>query len=261
MYARIRAALAAPDRFKRLIDFFLGHLLYALPARWRRRLFSGEAHFCPLCDSRLRIFLRLHRQFHLYCPVCGSLQRHRLVWLFFNSRYVQPGLKARRMLHIAPEPALARKFRQLPGLDYLSADLHDRSAMVKMDISAINMPDGSFDMIYCSHVLEHVSDDRRAMKEFFRLLRPEGWAVIIVPLFSEKTFEDQTITGPEERQKAFGQHDHVRSYGPDIKERLEQAGFMVRLVETSDLADPEQARRLGLDNEEKIFYCRKELHY
>jgi SAM-dependent methyltransferase len=93
-------------------------------------------------------------------------------------------------------------------------------AMVRMDITDIQYPKDTFDVIYCSHVLEHVVDDRKAMREFHRVLRPDGWALLLVPITVEKTFEDPSVTDPEERLSVFGQEDHVRCYGPDYVERL-----------------------------------------
>lgn len=258
MYARIRAALASPNRLNKLVDFVYANLLFSLPAGMRRRMFSGQEHYCPICGSHIRGFLRLHRPYHLFCPVCRSLQRYRLVWLFFNSSYVRLGGKPERMLHIAPEPALTWRFRLVADLDYLSADLYNSKAMEKMDVSSIHYPDACFDIIYCSHVLEHVPDDRRALNEFYRVLRPGGYALLIVPIISPKTFEDASIITPEERQRAYGQHDHLRSYGPDFEERVQQAGFKVSRLEVSDLADATQAEQMGLGDAEILFYCKKE---
>lgn len=257
MLPRIQAALTSPDRTKKLVDFLAAQILFSLPEGLRRWYFRGETYYCPICESHLRCFLRLHRPYHQFCPVCRSLQRFRLVWLFFNSRYVQLGSKPERMLHIAPEEALAHRFRRVPGLDYLSADLHNPKAMVKMDVSNIQYPENSFDIIYCSHVLEHVPDDRRALAEFYRVLRPGGYALLIVPILSSVTFEDPTITSPQERQRLYGQHDHVRSYGPDFKERVEEAGFLVSPYKTNDIATEEQAERMGLGHAETLFLCRK----
>jgi SAM-dependent methyltransferase len=257
MYARIRAALASPNRSKKLSDYIYANLLFSLPVGVRRKLFMGQQYYCPICDAHIKNYLRLHRPYHLFCPVCRSLQRYRLVWLFFNSRFVKLGVKPERMLHIAPEEALTWRFRQVAGLDYLSADLYNPKAMVKMDVSDIRYPDGSFDIIYCSHVLEHVPDDRRALDEFYRVLSPGGYALLIVPILSPKTFEEASITTPEDRQRAYGQHDHLRSYGPDFKERVEQAGFHVTRLVVSDLADSTQAERMGLGDAEILFYCKK----
>lgn len=257
MYARVRAALASPQPSKRIFDFIYANLLYSLPVGVRRRIFAGQNYYCPICDSHIKNFLTLHRSYHLYCPVCRSLQRYRLVWLFFNSRFARLGETRESMLHIAPEPALAWRFRQVSGLEYLSADLYNSKAMVRMDVSDIQYPEASFDIIYCSHVLEHVPDDRRALREFYRVLRPGGYAVLIVPILSSETFEDASITTPEERQRVYGQHDHLRSYGPDFKERVEQAGFKVLRLEVGDLADAAQAQEMGLGDAEVIFYCKK----
>ncbi len=128
-----------------------------------------------------------------------------------------------------------------------------------MDITSIEFPDGHFDVIYCSHVLEHVEDDRKAMREFHRCLGEDGWAVLLVPITASTTFEDASIVDPKERLRAFGQEDHVRRYGPDYVERLQQAGFRVSVVRVADLADSEEAVRMGLTSASgDIYYCVKQ---
>lgn len=159
------------------------------------------------------------------------------------------------MLHIAPEPALARRLMHLDNVDYLSADLFDPKAMVKMDITQIDYPDHSFDLIYCSHVLEHVSDDRKALGEFWRVLKPGGKAIILVPILGQVTFEDASITDPVERERVYGQHDHVRSYGLDFASRLEGSGFQVKPIKPQDLASEDEIKRMGLPTYETIFFC------
>lgn len=131
--------------------------------------------------------------------------------------------------------------------------------MEKMDITDIHHPDHSFDVIVCSHVLEHVSDDRRAMRELCRVLRPSGWAILNVPINADRTFEDPSITDPQERQRVFGQHDHVRNYGPDDQHRLEEAGFAVSVTYPTDLLSPADIERQGLGKggAGEIFFCRK----
>ena len=163
------------------------------------------------------------------------------------------------MLHVAPEPIFESRFKKQLGHNYLSADLFNPLAMVKMDITDIQYPDQSFDVIYCSHVLEHVQDDKKAMKEFFRVLKNNGWAILLVPITSEKTFEDPSIIDPAQRLKAFGQDDHVRRYGPDFADRLADAGFTVQITTVSDLVNSEDATKMGLKsvNDGLIFYCIK----
>ena len=181
-----------------------------------------------------------------------------MLWLFLQRRTDLFDLSPKRMLHVAPEPALAWRFKCVANLDYLSADLDARTAMVKMDICEIHCPDNTFDVICCSHVLEHVPDDRRAMREFWRVLKSQGWAVILVPITAPKTFEDTSVTGPRERERLFGQYDHVRRYGPDFEERLEAAGFKVTRTMTEDLVtDPDEAHYLGVSANETIFLCEK----
>jgi SAM-dependent methyltransferase len=151
------------------------------------------------------------------------------------------------MLHVAPEAQLSRLFASASGIDYLSADLFSSTAMVRMDITDIEYPDETFDVIYCSRVLEHVSDDRKAMRELHRVLRTGGWAILKVPISTaEETFEDPTITTREERERAFGQFDHVRRYGADYKDRLEDAGFFVHVDGFVRELDDKAVTRFGL---------------
>jgi SAM-dependent methyltransferase len=161
------------------------------------------------------------------------------------------------MLHIAPEPQLSRLFKKRPYLQYLSGDIDSPEAMVKMDITDIRDSDASFDVIYCSHVLEHVPDDRKAMAEFYRVLKPGGWAVLQVPITAEVTLEDPSVTSPEERERLFGQCDHVRRYGQDYVERLRSARFTVKVDKfVWELGDP-KITRYGLTKGEDIYFCTK----
>jgi hypothetical protein len=254
---RIQAALGASDGLRRLIHFLAAKLLFSLPAGARRRIFAGNQHYCSICGSQLRAFLALHRPYHLWCPVCRSLQRHRLIWLMLQQRQLLDGSKPCRMLHIAPEEGLESNFRRIPGMVYLSGDLNNPRAMVKLDITNIQYPDSSFDFLLCSHVLEHVTDDRQAIREIWRVLSPGGWALILVPIMSEKTFEDPAITDPAERERVYSQFDHVRSYGLDFQDRLEQAEFRVSRVTTREIADHKDLGRLGLQDNETMFICEK----
>ena len=161
------------------------------------------------------------------------------------------------MLHIAPELFFEWKFKQIPSLLYLTADLYDPNAMAKMDITDIQYPGNSFDIIYCSHVLEHVPNDLEAMREFKRVLKPGGWALLVVPITSEKTFEDTSITSPIERQKVFGHSSHVRGYGPDFKDRLVEAGFKVTVVTATEVIGGKDFLRMGISSAEKSFFCEK----
>jgi predicted SAM-dependent methyltransferase len=162
------------------------------------------------------------------------------------------------MLHVGPEKCLELKFKKLLGDRYITADLDSPHVMERMDITDIKHNDQSFDVIYCSHVLEHVPNDKKAMTEFHRILKKNGWAILLVPITADKTFEDPSITDPEERLKQFGQRDHVRRYGPDYIDRLREAGFNVEVTEVNDLVDKKGATLLGLSNASgEIYYCTK----
>ena len=222
--------------------------------------YYGNERYCPVCgkrSSRFNTFGIIPRE-DAQCPHCGSLERHRLLWLFFQKRTDLLAGKP-KMLHVAPEPCLESIFMKRLGSNYLTADLFNPNAMVKMDICDIQYPENSFDAIYCSHVLEHVPDDKQAMREFCRVLNTNGWAILNVPITREKTFEDPSIVDPKERLKTFGQEDHVRSYGQDYVERLRDSGFDVEIIKVDDLANRDEAVKMRLTRVSgEIYYCTKQ---
>lgn len=217
-----------------------------------------EGAECPLCGTKAAGFLPGARgRPDERCPTCGSLGRHRLVWLYLGLRtdlFDRPV----ELLHLAPEPHLGTYLRRQPTVHYLSADLAARSAMVEMDITAIDRPDGSFDAIYASHVLEHVADDRRAMAELRRVLRPGGWALLMVPMWGPTTREDPDVTDPDERARRFGQEDHVRMYGHDgeLERRLGAAGFTVTVEDLAVELGADVVHRHRLPTRELLYLCR-----
>jgi SAM-dependent methyltransferase len=179
------------------------------------------------------------------CPGCGSLERHRSIWSFVAKQLPPPGARPIRLLHIAPEWQLGKRLKRHPLIDYVSADLNSPDAMLRLDVTRMDLPDQSFDAIICSHVLEHVDDDGAAIAELFRVLRQDGWAVLETPVDWQRatTFEDWSIADPAGRLAAFGQWDHVRIYGRDFPDRLSSAGWAVHLEfpnEAGDLSQPGQ---------------------
>jgi hypothetical protein len=255
--SRVTNTLRSPDRLRRILHFLYAKALFALPDSFRLELFKGSQHYCPVCQSHIRAFLALHRPYHAWCPICRSLQRHRLVWLFFQQKTNLFDSSPKRMLHIAPEPAFTARLRRLPQLQYLSADLKDPTAMVKMDLTRIQYPADSFDTIYCSHVLEHIPDDLAAIQEMHRVLSPTGWAVILVPITTDVTIEGSVPQNPLERERLFGQIDHVRRYGKDFAARLEGASFKVTQLIAEDIVTSSDLQRFGLSIKDIIFYCTK----
>lgn len=192
------------------------------------------------------------------CPVCESSDRIRLLYLFLKNR-TNIFTGRIRLLHVAPEPSLEFIFKKRENIKYLTADVNPEQVMEQMDITGIRYPENSFDAIICNHVLEHITDDRKAMKELFRVLKPGGWAVLQVPFSKilDKTFEDPSVTTPEDRERIFGQSDHVRIYGKDYSERLRQSGFKVEEYKwTEDNNLQNSNNRWGLNENEVVFYVR-----
>jgi predicted SAM-dependent methyltransferase len=146
------------------------------------------------------------------------------------------------------------------NLSYVSADLAMPAAMIKADIQRLPFRNNSFDVILCLHVLEHVTDDIQAMKELYRTLTPSGWGIMQVPIDKTRntTFEDRRIVSPEEREAAYGQDDHVRSYGLDYKNRLEKFGFSVRVHRFVKELTEDIVEKYGLDIDEDIYLLSKQ---
>jgi SAM-dependent methyltransferase len=192
------------------------------------------------------------------CPSCQSHQRHRLLAYFFahEGRALLEG--RRSVLHFAPERWLEPKLRSLPNLEYVTADLVPHRAMVQFDIEAIPYDDDRFDVILCFAVLDHVIDDRRAMRELCRVLRPGGSAILHVPgnWTRTETDEDPAVVSPEERARAFGAADHWRMYGLDFVDRLKEAGFTIEVDRYVRSIDERTVRRHWMRST-GMFVCTK----
>ena len=214
-------------------------------------LYLGKGKQCPLCGCQRRKFLPygyVTSRENALCPNCLSLERHRLLWLWLvrESDIGRGAMALPKMLHIAPEVALMRKFKKMYASTpdrYVTADLESPLADMHFDVQQIPLEAESFDAIICNHIMEHVEDDGKALRELYRILRRGGWGVILSPvdLEREKTFEDDTITDPAERTRIFGQYDHRRIYGRDYAARLREAGFEVYDIDyKNELSKAEQ---------------------
>jgi len=225
--------------------------------------YRGRGVECPLCGRRYRKFLPygyvVSRE-NALCPHCLALERHRLLWLWIERESDLPATRP-RLLHIAPEVCLRRKFdrlyRDLPGR-YVTADLESPLAALHFDVQRIPLPDDSFDALICNHLLEHVADDRQALRELHRILRPGGRGILLSPVERSRaaTFEDDTITDPAERTRIFGQYDHRRIYGRDYIDRLREAGFRAEEIDYAARFTPEERRRYGLPDD-RIYLVEK----
>ncbi|MDD2542615.1 MAG: methyltransferase domain-containing protein [Desulfuromonadaceae bacterium] len=219
---------------------------------------APDAVECPVCGGKFAVFLPygITPRSNALCPGCNSLERHRLLWLFLRAR-TNLFTKHLKLLDIAPFGLISEIIGKMANIDYLSIDKSSSKAMMQMDITDLGFQDNSFDCILCYHVLEHVPDDLKAMRELFRVLKPGGWAILQVPLKPGPTQEGTHISDPDERKRLFGQEDHVRYYGDDYKDRLECQGFAVTadsFVTTLSQAD---LKRYAVSVFEDIYFCSK----
>ena len=225
-------------------------------------LYRGSAMIVPICDIGFRKFLpygRINQRQNALCPNCLSLERHRLIWLYLKDKsgFFDGPLD---VLHIAPEACFIDRFEKLHGHRYITADIESPLAKVKMDIHEIPFEENRFDVVLCNHVLEHVQNDIQAMSEINRVLKPGGFAILQVPFFNPVpvvTFEDNTITDTREREKLFGQDDHVRKYGKDYTTRIQRAGLMAVEENYANELPDDVRKKFGIVKGEIIYRANK----
>lgn len=221
----------------------------------------GSSRECPICGWKGNSFEQAYYPYKpaatYFCQVCGSSERHRFAYFSLKEKLHN---YSNTILHFAPETYIESWLRSL-SKEYLSVDLYSPDVMRNMDITNLTLEDNSFSLIWCSHVLEHIEDDNKAMTELYRVLNNSGMAVVMVPIYGEKTYEDFSITSPEERLKHFKQEDHVRLYGLDIQQRLEKVGFQVEVLSVLNLPQ-EIVDKYSLDypSTREIFLCTKQVN-
>jgi SAM-dependent methyltransferase len=223
--------------------------------------FKGNRFTDPIDGSSYRKFLpygyKVSRP-NALCPGTLSLERHRLLWLYLQRKTTLLENKL-KVLHIAPEQVFYSRFKRFNHWDYTTTDLYSPLADVKADICDLPFIDGTFDLILCNHVLEHIPDDLKAMEELYRVLKKGGTLIAQVPLEAERstTFEDNNITDKAKRTEIFGQYDHVRIYGIDYYRRLESVGFKTKRVDFLKELSAEEIDKFALPIEEQIPVGRK----
>jgi len=193
-------------------------------------------------------------------PGTLSLERHRLLWLYLNNSTNLLSSKL-KVLHIAPEQIFYKKFKKNIYWDYTTFDLKSPLADVTGDITNMSFKNDTFDLIICNHVLEHITDDRTAMSEIYRVLKKGGLGILQVPIDKdlEKTYEDKTLVSKKQRAKHFGQYDHVRIYGRDYKDRLENNGFIVNFIDYTREIEDDLIYKYGLIQGELIPIVKKSI--
>jgi len=263
---------------KKLIPASLREYRYTLyeKARYYPELIYslGSRLECPFCGGHFRRFrpsgfaypilvengvIGASPRPDVVCPRCKSHDRERLLYHFVKNetRLLQDGGK---VLHMAPEPQMAKLLARTTKIDYLSADLFDPTAMISADLLDLPFAANRFDAVICNHVLEHVDDDRLGMRELCRVLKPGGWAILQVPIATKlkATIEDPSVKDEAERIRRFGQRDHVRMYSPDdYPSRLRESGWEVQVIPYAKRLPAEIVQRHALVLEEIVYFCRK----
>jgi len=244
--------------------------------------YLGTEYQCPVCGVGLRAFrpmwksywrdVEIYKPVHaaqsmetlnleaFTCPRCDAFDRDRLTAIYLEEAF--RGFdrnRIYRLLEFAPGDALHKKLKSLPFIAYRSADLSRKTVDERIDMTDMaGYADGSLDIILCSHILEHIPDDRKAMREMRRVLKPDGFAIVLVPLVVglDETHEDPGMDTPELCWKYFGAGDHVRQYGKrDFIERLEAAGLRVEQLGIAHFG-AEAFRRAGIANNSVLYVAR-----
>ncbi len=224
---------------------------------------KGNAYTDPIDGKSFRKFLSYgygKQRKNALSPSTLSLERHRLMWLFLKDETnFFTSTQKLKTLHIAPEQCFLDIFRKQKNLEYITSDLESPIADVKADICNLPFDDNSFDVIFCNHVLEHISDDTKAMQELYRVMKKGGFGIFQIPqdLSRAATFEDNAITDKKERAKIFGQYDHVRIYGRDYFDKLRTIGFIVDEIDYTKKIAPEKLERFCLMKNEILPVCYK----
>lgn len=226
-------------------------------------LYKGNKVACPVCERSFSKFLSYgsnvaHRE-NVLCPYDLTLERHRLMWLYLKKEsnfFTAEGLK---VLHIAPEQCFLQLFKKQSNLAYLTGDLESPIADIHFDLHEIPLEDNRFDVVFCNHVMEHVKDPIQCMKEIYRVMNSGGWAIMQVPqdFNRTETYEDASITSPEDREKHFWQKDHVRLFGKDYPQWLEKAGFKVTEFNLNNHFSNEEIERYRLMKGEVLYIAHK----
>jgi SAM-dependent methyltransferase len=222
---------------------------------------KGTDNFCPVCGQTSNFLpVGTPKRDHALCGRCGSLERHRLLYIYLkeNSNLFTDNLS---VLHFSPNAGLRNILSKQKNLRYITSE-YDGPADLNLDLMDVKLPDSCFDVAICFHVFEHIPDDRKAMKELYRILKPGGWAAVQVPFRNQPdTLENPSYETEDERNKYYGQKDHLRYYGSeDFKERLESVGFIVSVKQPGLEINENLAKKYSINRTEKIFIIHKPAH-
>lgn len=265
------------NQIKDAVKFLLPKSVYGPMAEgfrpiWALR-YAGNKVQCAVCKRRSSRFLPWHMRYEInehytvvagrprknhHCPACHATSRMQMMY-FYLEQLFQSKSERFRVLHVAPERSLRKWLSEHDRVDYVSMDIGSPMAMVHTDLMQLCFDENQFDVVIASHVLEHVYADRQAMRELLRILKPEAVAILQVPiaLELEQTIDDPDEKNPLERERRFGQNDHLRLYGQDYADRLAEEGFAVEEYDMQAELGQALVDLHCLEEGETLFLCRK----
>jgi len=225
--------------------------------------YAGNKVICPCCKSTFKEFAPFgdSRRRNAWCPECQGLERHRLLWMYFENK-TNIYTDQLKVLHIAPEDIFFHHFKKQKNIDYYPVDIYPHlypKGTNYFDLLNPAADAGMYDVIICNHVFQYIEDDKKAMENIYKLMKPGGWGIMQVPINGQTavTYEDPSITDPMERLKAFGLKEHVRYYGLDYADRLRNIGFNVTVDDyTAEFSD-EENYKYGFWKGDAVYYCTK----
>lgn len=252
-----------------IVDYDVPHQKVIM---WNKLLSSFGKYYCNICGNRMPFVLKFGYESPIFtkkkiigsgvreaskCPFCDSIDRNRWVQYVLENEmdiYSNP----RKILHFAPEQGIEKRLREVEGAEYITADIAEGRADVVTDITNIIFSDNYFDFIICNHVLEHIKNEAKAFFELRRSIKENGKIIFSVPIcWEEKTTEDESIDTSEKRLLVYGQMDHVRLYGFDLKEKLEKYGFKVTIYRVNERLSQKEIEEMCLIPEDTVFILEK----
>ncbi len=237
------------------------HLYYFL-FRFRAKKYGGNEVECPICDNHFSQFLTYGNvpRAQALCPRCNSLERNRVMWLYLQKEWKIKERQA-KILHFAPEIGIEKQMKKMTNLTYIGADLNPQLADYQMDICQIPNNDNEYDLILCAHVLGHVPDEGKAIREMKRVLKTDGLAIImtVIDMKNPKTHESSAAKTPAEKLENYGESDLVRLHGLDFGDRLAAQGFKVDRLDYRLIFSESEQKKYGLGQgaREVLYLCRK----
>jgi SAM-dependent methyltransferase len=253
--------------------------------RVARYYLSAKKYFCPVCKTKVRRFKPISEDYlatldkhqyifsifsaetfnllHYTCPNCYASDRYRLYALYID-RALDGTEERLKFIDFAPDKAFSRFLKKYENLEYRSADLYMENVDDKVDITNMPLyPDNSVDIFLCSHMLEHINDDKKAVSELYRIMKPGGWGIVMAPivLTLKETFEDPAVLSEADRWHFFGQDDHVRLYSKQgFISLLQGAGFSVNQLGAAHFGK-DTFLSCGINERSVLYIAKKESNH